>query len=236
MLPGMRAPPGGPVRRLQVFAAGAVFLSLSACGTIGAGLPSLRESLDFGPRVELRVCLLVDPGVGEAKARSLVASADRELDAYGIDVGVPWLRPWTRPAFTADGMIDELLRRPLEPPCDRLVAFVGRHLGDSLFGLLLPQTLGAVDGATHTRGVIVGRLATPGQLLMSPSRTTAHEFYHLLGCAHALTKRSCYDQIRALKQATPAGGGFVPGVTGDRRLLPSRAAVELRLRPRDPSD
>lgn len=236
MLGLMRALRTAPRRLLLLVPATALLFSATACGTIGVGLPSLRDSIDFGPRVELRVCLLVDPGVGEAKARSLVGAADRELDAYGIDVVVPWLRPWRRPAFTADGMIEELLQRPLEPPCDRLVAFAGRNLADTLWGLLLPQTLGAVDGPTHTRGMIVGRLATPGQLLMSPSRTTAHEFYHLLGCAHALTKRSCYDQIRVLKQATPAGGGFVPGVTGDRRLIPSRAAVEQRLRPPGPAE
>jgi hypothetical protein len=232
MLRTMPAPGTASCRPLQLIGATLLLISTSACGTIGAGLPSLRDSIDFGARVELRVCLLVDPTVGEAKARSLVSAADRELDVYGIDVVVPWTRPWTRPAFTADGMLEELLQRPLEPPCDRLVAFAGRNLADSLWGLLLPQTLGAVDGPTHTRGMIVGRLATPGQLLMSPSRTTRHEFYHLLGCAHALTKRSCYDQIRRLKEATPAAGGFVPGVTGDRRLIPSRAAVEQRLRGR----
>jgi hypothetical protein len=223
-------------RFLLLFAVTAPLFAVLGCGTIGVGLPSLRESIDFGPRVELRVCLLVDPGVGEERARSLVAAADRELDVYGIDVVVLWLRPWARPAFTADGMIEDLLRRPLEPPCDRLVAFAGRNLADTLWGLLLPQTLGAVDGPTHTRGVIVGRLATPGQLLMSPSRTTAHEFYHLLGCAHALTKRSCYDQILALKRARPPGDAFMPGITGRRQLIRSRAAVEQRLHPAEPPE
>lgn len=201
-------------------------LLASGCTTVGAGMPEVRESMDFGPRAELRVCLFVDPAVGDARARELVAGVDREFDLYGIDVTVVRSQPWQRPSFTTSAMLAKLRKRPLAPPCDRLVAFVGRNLGDALWGLLMPEVLGAVDGETGTHGVIAGRMATPNQLISPPGRATIHEFYHLVGCPHAFTKRTCYSRIQALKRARQPGADFFPAATFDGKPLPTRAAVE----------
>lgn len=203
----------------------------SACTTIGVGVPGRVASLDFGARLPIRVCVLNDAGVSEARARQLVAEIDAEIDPYGLDVVVPWVRPWRRPGFTEGAIMGDLVSRRLEPPCDRLLAFVGRNAGDVLWGLLpFPEVLGAVDSDTHTRGYVVARFATLSQLFLPPSRTARHEFYHMLGCGHALTKSDCYEQIRATKSYHPGGDGFLPGLSESRAPIRTREQADALLR------
>ncbi len=209
---------------------------LSACTMIGVGVPFRRAQIDFGPRVELRLCMLAAPGISAERAESVRAAIDREMADYGIRVRVPWVRPWERPAFFTTEMLPDVMRRPLEPPCDRLVALVGRHLGDTLWGLVLPEVLGAVEETTHTRGVIVAGYLSPNQLLLPPGRTAVHESYHLLGCGHSLWKWGCYEQIRRAKSLAPGDGGFFPGLTADGQPVRSRAEADALLRRRMEQD
>jgi hypothetical protein len=200
-----------------------------ACTMIGVDVPSRRAQLDFGPPVELRVCMLAAPDISAERAESVRAAIDREMALYGIRVRVPWVRPWERPAFFTTSMLPDLMRRPLERPCDRLVALVGRHLGDTLWGFVFPEILGAVEETTHTRGVVVAGYLSPNQLLLSPSRTAIHEFYHLLGCGHSLWKLGCYDQIQRTKSYRASEADFFPGLTRDKQPIRTRSGVDALL-------
>ena len=106
---------------------------------------------------------------------------------------------------------------------------VGRHLGDTLWSLALPEVLGAVETTTHTHGYVVSSLGSLNQILSSPSGTAVHEFYHLLGCTHALSKSGCYEQIRALKRHYSSDIDFFPGLSETGELILSRAERDALL-------
>jgi len=125
--------------------------------------------------------------------------------------------------------MEDLTRRELDPSCDRLMAFVDRNAADFLWSLVMPEVLGAVDDATHTRGYIVANQVSLNQLFQSPGETAVHEFYHLLGCPHARTLQNCYDRIAALKQQFVTGADFFPSVGVDGTPLLTRKAVDAAL-------
>jgi len=160
----------------------------------------------------------------------LIHAVNDEFAGYGIEVVVPWSRPWQRAGFTHGRLFDDIAHRELEAPCDRLVAFVDRSAGDALWGLVMPEVLGMVDEATHTRGYVVATRASLNQLFVPPSKATVHEFYHLLGCPHSGTMDACYRQIAALKRAHAADADFVPGVDQTGAFVMTRENANQTLR------
>jgi hypothetical protein len=173
-------------------------LAAAGCSSIGLHDHAALAMIDAGPPVTLAVCALLDDGITADEAAALVDHAWREEGPrVGIRVRLARATPWKRPAFTADGLMRAIRRERLEPPCDRIVAFVGRHVGDLVWGLLLPEALG---GAGLVHGYVVARRASLGQLLASPAAVLRHELYHLLGCEHALSMAGCYVRIAALRR------------------------------------
>jgi len=202
--------------------------ALSGCTTVGVHTKE-RATIDYGPRVEMRVCVLTAPKVDRARVDALIASVNKEFEPYAIAVTVPWVRPWVRPGFTADSMIDDVIRRDLEIPCDRLVALVDRNAGDFLWGLVMPEILGAVEVNTHTHGYIVATSASVNQMFEAPAAATVHEFYHFLGCPHSLSMTECYRIIAALKHHVDPDADLFPGITPDGGYLLTRDAVNATL-------
>jgi hypothetical protein len=203
---------------------------LGACTSVGVHTSSQR-ALDYGPPARLRVCVLRTEDVSPKRVDDLITAVNREFATYGIEVVVPWVRPWQRTGFSHRSMLDDVVARELEPPCDRLVAFVDRNAGDFLWGMVMPEVLGAVDDATHTRGYIVANHASVNQLFMPPSRVTVHEFYHLLGCPHSLSMTACYARIERLKrQIRVHEPEFFPGIDAYGTLLVSREEANVALR------
>jgi hypothetical protein len=198
-----------------------VILGIGGCTTVGVNTRE-RTTIDYGPPVSLSVCVLRSPGVTPQRVDELVAAVNTEFAPYGIQIIVPWQHDWTRAGFTHTSLFDDVARRDLEPPCDRLVALVDRNAGDFLWGLLMPEILGEVDEATHTRGYIVATTGSVNQLFEPPSQATVHEFYHLLGCPHALSLSKCYHSIAALKTHVDPAKGFVPGIASDGGFLLTR--------------
>lgn len=218
---------GGAMRSL--LAVLAISLLLGACTSVGA--PTARQqAFDYGPPMQLRVCVLRAEGLSPERVDTLIAAVNDEFAPYGLEVVVPWVRPWQRTSFTHGDMLADVVGRELEPPCDRLVAFVDRHVGDFLWGLVMPEVLGGVDEATHTRGYIVATRASVNQLFTPPTKATVHEFYHLLGCPHSRDLTGCYARIAALKRQARAGTGFVPGVAPYGRFLATREEANGELR------
>lgn len=204
-------------------------LFVASCTTVGAH-SARRQAVDYGPMATLRVCVLQAEGVSDARVAELIVAARRELAPYGIGVAVPWIRPWERQGFGHEALFEDIVRRPLEPPCDRLLAFVGRDARDFLWGLALPEVLGQVDDATHTRGFVVATRASLNQLFLPPAKVTVHEFYHLLGCPHSGSLDKCYARIAGLKRATRPGADFFPGVDAQGRWLLTREETNELLR------
>ena len=210
-----------------------VGFGLAACTSMGLHSLQTRSGVDFGPPDSLSLCLLIDDGITEQVAREVIDEAWRDEGRLnGLTIKVASVRGWRRPAFTADGIIEALLREPLPAECDRLFALLGRHFGDFVWGLVgLPEVLGAVDDNTLTHGYAVVQRASLNQVLMPPTSVVRHEIYHLLGCAEHLNMPGCYDQIAAMKRRKRVDGtDFFPAWDAiNERALVSRDAVNARL-------
>jgi hypothetical protein len=175
-----------------------------ACTTLGRPDAAAQRALDYGPRVELSVCVLRDPAVSSAEARELTDALAAELSPYGIEVAIPWTREQPRAGFTVFGIVGALERTPLPAECDRLLALVGRSWADALWPLLpLPEVLGAVTQDRLRGYVVAQRVATSlnQRLGGDPVSVARHEVYHMLGCAHAASMRGCYAQVATWKAA-----------------------------------
>src|SRR5919197_2434757 len=124
-------------------AASLVAVLLAGCTSVGMHNSSARQQVDFGATDTVALCLYLDQGVSEERARALVEEAWRDdAPLYGLEVKVASVTRWRRPAFTMDGIIDALAREPLKQGCDRILALVGRHVGDIIWGFLpLPEYL-----------------------------------------------------------------------------------------------
>lgn len=210
----------------------ALLTTLAVCaGCTGIGMHTKeREAVDYGPPQTLEVCLLVHPDVPANRADELIAAVDKEFATYGIDVTVPWVREWQRPGFTAATILMEIMGRELEAPCDRLMGLVDRHAGDFLWGLVMPEVLGAVDDVTRTRGFVVATMGSVNQVFAEPMLATVHEFYHLVGCGHGASKTKCYHEIAKMKASRPAESDFFPGVTDDGKYLLTREEANEAIR------
>jgi hypothetical protein len=208
-------------------------LVLSGCTAIGLHNAVARAQHDFGVPDTVRLCLYLDDGVSEGWGRALIAAAWREEgQLYGLNVTVASVTRWRRPAFTVDGILTAIQRKPLVDGCDRVFALVGRHAGDALWGLFLPEVLGAVNDETLTHGYAVVHRASINQILTSPTDVVRHELYHLLGCDTHFRMHRCYEQISRLKRWKQDNrSDFFPAWDLVRQqMLVSREAVNDRLR------
>ena len=201
----------------------------TGCTTIGADTAE-RRLVDFGEPVTLEVCLLKHKDVAQDRVDLFIAAVNKEFDDFGIEITVPWIREWERPAFTVSGIMRDILSRDIEAPCDRVLALVDRHAGDFLWGLLLPEVLGAVDDLSHTRGYVVANFGSLNQAFSSVEMTAVHEFYHLLGCGHGISKSKCCHDIAGLKSSRPPESDFLPGVGQEGGYLLTREAANAVVR------
>jgi hypothetical protein len=193
-------------------------LLAAGCTSIGRHNADLLRSMEFGPPVEVRFCVLLDPGVSQQHAESLLqAWNEQEAPKYDLYVRAVSFESHERAGFTYQGILEGVRRVPLREECDRVVFFVGRHLGDTLYWvgalaanlaspipILVPEVKGAVNG-TGTHGFVVAELAHPDDLLAElfhgRKATTIHELYHFFGCGHSYAKMDeCYRHIQELKE------------------------------------
>lgn len=199
---------------------------------------TIREKSDASEILEaheeLRICFLVDSGITQERVNQLSEAMRIELSNQRIKLTVPWSRPWTRSAFARDGLLSEISRIPLEAPCDRLVALLGRHVGDFLYGLVAGiEVLGAIELVTHTRGYIVAERGSINQLFISPTSVAAHETFHLLGCKDSDGPAECRAQIHKLSEAARknrnSGKDFFPGFSINGQMIVERDLSDLLL-------
>ena len=191
-----------------------VAVFLQGCTTIGVHNPRALQSMDFGPPEEVRFCVLLEEGISQDYAEELLLTWNKdEGKKYNLFLRPVSFARHTRGGFTVNGIIKDVLKVPLRGECDKVIFFVGRHLGDVLYGIAtwnpyvpLPEVLGAVNDETATHGFVIATLASPNQLLgellffQSRQSVTIHELYHFFGCGHSYTTmEGCYKRIHTLK-------------------------------------
>jgi hypothetical protein len=208
----------------------------TGCTTVPVGHGRRPDVAALGPPVLLRVCILRDVEVVEEDARGILAALQEGVTPYGLSLEFPWVRDWQRPAFSHTGILKDVARRPLEAPCDRLLALVGRDVRDFLWGALMPEVLGAVETRTHSKGFVVAETGSLNQLLSftPPHQAAVHELFHLLGVDHDDDPEGSLRQIMRIKQAAMdnrrAGRDFFPAMTPRGTVYTTRRAVDLRFR------
>ena len=210
-----------------------VALLLAACTSLGAPDEAALAQTDFGSEETLRVCVLLDePKITQKTVAPLITSITQEFAKYNIRVTVPWYRSWHRPSGGGMAIIETLAGESLAPPCDRILAFVGRRFADFLIGTLFADELGSVDTITSTRGYVAADVSTLNQVFVPPEAAAVHEAYHLLGCQHGLSMTACYERIDRLKNAAELnranGNDFFPTYSRRGQLLMNRAEVDVR--------
>lgn len=210
-----------------------IALWVVGCTSIGAQDESAFRNTEFGPEETLRICVLLDePRITQQSAAPIIASMTQELAKYKIQVEVPWYRSWHRPSGRGLAIIEALAAEQLAPPCDRILALVGRNFGDFLVGTLFADELGSVDTVTSTRGYVAANANTVNQLFVPPSAAAVHEVYHLLGCQHDMSMDGCYARIGRLKEAAAEnranGMDFFPTYSRRGQLLMTRELVDVR--------
>ncbi len=213
-----------------------------------------REQIDFGPPAEVRFCVLAQEGIEEDYARSLLLRWNqKEGPYYALFVRPVSFERHARAGFQYGEILDDLERIPLREGCDRVIYFVGRHLGDAVYrvigvianlvGIPLLEVRGAVN-ETLTHGFVVAELTTPdelmGELYYGRREVTIHELYHFLGCGHSWWRMTdCYARIAELKRdqreleanGTGSEPPFFPSRTlRTRRLFTTREQVNEALR------
>ena len=203
-----------------------VFVGVAAAGcatSMGPHDPEAFRQTDFVAPVTVQVCALLDEDISREEAAKLLADAWAEDGPrYGVYFYIVHAARWRRPGFTVRAIMGDVARYQLRSPCDRILAFVGRHAGDVLWGMMpiSVEILGGVNTSTSTHGFVVARWATATQWLTPPKDALNHELYHMLGCHPHFNMRACYPQITALKRAAAAlGVAFFPGWNGVDGLL-----------------
>ena len=182
-----------------------------------------------------------DVGVSDKTTQTILSAIQEEFAPMGLQVTVPWIRSWERPAFSQKGITRDVAYRPLEAPCDRILALVGRDARDFLWGALMPEILGAVETRTNSKGYVVAEVGSINQVLtfQSPASAAVHEFYHMLGCGHDFSRDDTIQQVRRLKELATRnrlkGSDFFPSMTEKGRVYLSRVSVDRRfgIRPQE---
>jgi hypothetical protein len=181
-----------------------------------------------------RIGIYMDHGVSESYAQEIVQALESEFAPYGIKIEIPWTRPWQRKGFQAQEIMSEISKLPLEFPCDRILVIIGRNAGDVVWGLFLPEILGAVEDATRTKGYVVGKVGSLNQIILSPTNAATHEVYHMLGCNDGQGSWEIYSKVVAMRSLAQEnrhkkGQNFFPSITPTGRIFFDRKEVELAL-------
>jgi hypothetical protein len=208
-----------------------------SCTTVGVANKAVLDKFDFGPPEKLRICIYKDAAVSDRQTQEIIAALQKEFVQFGLEIEVPLIKNWKRPAFNGSDILKNFATCPLESPCDRLLALVGRDFKDFLWGTIMPEIHGAVEDLTMTKGFAVAEVGSFNQVISfsSAASISIHETYHLLGCGHGLGVEPCYAQIARVKKIARnsrlAGGDFFPSLTADQSVLITRLGVEKKLKP-----
>jgi hypothetical protein len=106
-------------RNVAIAAVGLVTLSGCFFTSIGLDHPDLLKTIDFGPPQTLHLCVYLDEGVTESRARELLGSWDSEAPKYGLTIEPVSFQPLARSGFFHDAIVKQVQAQQLGPACDR---------------------------------------------------------------------------------------------------------------------
>ena len=181
-----------------------------ACTTVGSHDLKAQRAIDYGTPTTVRVCVLREASIPVARVEALISSLQEEMTPYGVRVELARVEVAPRGGFTVWGIMGALQSTELPAGCDFLLQLVGRHMGDSAWMLLpLPEVLGAVDAIGGQRLYVVAGYnpLSLNQRVSPPAEILKHEFYHLLGCEHAMDMGECYSLMELWKRSRTDGEG-----------------------------
>jgi hypothetical protein len=204
-------------------------LALTGCASPDRRADGGGDSIHFGPPLTLHLCVLKSVSLSAHRANAYIADVRSELEPYRITLEVSWVHPWEQPGDRSTAILADLTQRPLEAPCDRLLALVDRTGTAFVSGLLLPELSGEVDRSTATHGYVVLAYTTPNPLFRRAEDASIAEFHELLGCTPAMSPTACDHRIAEVKAGADPEAGFFPGITPDGAYLTTRAAVNEAL-------
>jgi hypothetical protein len=187
------------------------------------------DRIHYGASLTLHVCVLKSVSLSLRRANAYLADVRNDLVPYRITLDVPWMRPWEQPGAGSAALLADLRARPLEAPCDRLLALADRTGTAFVSGLILPEVAGEVDAATSTHGYVVLAYTAPNPLFRRAQNAEIEEFHALLGCTRSMSPNECDHRIAEVKAATDPAVGFLPGVAPDGAYLPTRDEVNQLL-------
>ena len=208
---------------------------LSSCTSIGKHNRTAYQAIDFGMQEDLRICIYRENKVSDERIEEIVSALKTEFRSYQINIKIPWIRSTESQAFFGKDILRHAVALPLESSCDRILLLTNRDLKDFMWGMFLPEIVGAVDTVTRTKGYVAAEYGSLNQLLFAkPIDTAVHEVYHMLGCDHSIYMNSCYKKIHDIKIAARKnrlrGKNFFPGINSNGFPLKSREMAETDLR------
>lgn len=208
---------------------------VAGCSSIGAPDKEMFSQIS-GPPEELRIGIYQDRELGDLETRAIIRGLQYEFVKYGININVPWIRPWTRTAFKSSELVKDIVKLPLEDSCDRILVIVGRNSDDFVWGLFLPEMLGGVEDVTHTKGFVVGKVGSLNQAAsgISPVEAAIHEVSHMFGCADGDNGNTCFAKIASLRSyakinRTVRKNDFFPCITNKNAIIWDRKHAEWYL-------
>jgi hypothetical protein len=217
----------------RVLAGFALTVLLYGCASTDRPAPA-SESIHYGSRQTLHLCVLKSVSLSLRRAEAYLAQVRNDLVTYRLILDVTWIHPWEQPGDGSAAILADLSQRPLDAPCDRIVALVDRTGAAFVSGLLLPEVSGEADAATSTRGYIELAYTAPNPFFRRAEDAAVLRFHALLGCTSSMSSNACEHRIAELKAATDPESGFLPGITPDGAYLSTRADVNEALSPRRP--
>jgi len=214
----------------------AIVFLLAGCASIGKPDKELFEKGFSGNYEPLRIGIYVDQGIPADRVKEITNGLRDEFMPYGIRVEIPWIRPWQRKGFQTLEIVANISKLPLEFPCDRILVIIGRNTNDFIWGLFLPENLGAVENFTRTKGFVVGEIGSLNQAAsgISPTEAAIHEVYHMLGCEDGQSGWGVYMKVMGMRSLAYENRNqrkqnFFPSMSIGGQMFWNRRDVELVL-------
>jgi hypothetical protein len=185
----------------------AAAIAVGCTTTIGTPNPELLQKMaatgELGAAQRVRICALLEEGITEAGARKLIDEAWNHTEAgpLGLEVELVSLAPWRREGSDPTTIFMSILRVPVAPECDRVLALLGSP--DDMVSYV-------AGGVILTHGFVLATPEGARRVSLTPAELVRHELYHLLGCGHASVMDECYRRIALAKSRRVGPNAFFP--------------------------
>jgi hypothetical protein len=89
-------------------------LTLYSFTTVGVADKVALDKFDFGPPEKLRICIYKDDAVSDKQTAEIIAALQKEFVQFGLEIEIPLIKSWKRPAFNGSDILKNFTTCPLE--------------------------------------------------------------------------------------------------------------------------